>query len=46
MRLFWKLYLTYVLTVVLCAGAVGWFAVSAASDLYHGQAEQDLLSRA
>ena len=46
MRLFWKLYLTYVLTVALCAGAVGWFAVSAASDLYHGQAEQDLLSRA
>ncbi len=29
-RLFWKLYLTYLLAVVLCAGVVGWFAVGTA----------------
>ncbi len=46
MRLFWKLYLTYLLTVALCAVAVGWFAISSAGTLYHNQAEQDLLSRA
>jgi two-component system, OmpR family, phosphate regulon sensor histidine kinase PhoR len=44
--LFWKLYLTYLLAVVLCAGVVGWLAVGVASDLYHQQAVSDLTSRA
>ena len=44
--LFWKLYLTYLLAVVLCAGVVGWLAVGIASDLYHQQAVSDLTARA
>ena len=44
--LFWKLYLTYLLAVALCAGVVGWLAVGVASDLYHQQAVSDLTSRA
>ncbi len=44
--LFWKLYLTYLVAVALCAGVVGWFAVGTASDLYHQQAVSDLHSRA
>ena len=45
-RLFWKLYLTYLVAVVACAGVVGWLAVGAASDLYHEQAFSDLKARA
>ena len=45
-RLFWKLYITYLLAVVLCAGVVGWLAVGSASDLYHQQAVHDLKARA
>ena len=45
-RLFWKLYLTYLLAVVICAGVVGWLAVGTASDLYHEQAFSDLKARA
>ena len=44
--LFWKLYLTYLLAVALCAGVVGWLAVGVAADLYHQQAVSDLTSRA
>jgi two-component system phosphate regulon sensor histidine kinase PhoR len=44
--LFWKLYLTYLLAVVLCAGVVGWLAVGSASSLYHQQAVSDLKARA
>ena len=44
--LFWKLYLTYLLAVALCAGLVGWLAVGTASDLYHQQAFKDLKARA
>ena len=44
--LFWKLYLTYLLAVALCAGVVGWLAVGTASDLYHQQAYRDLRARA
>jgi len=29
-RLFWKLYTTYLIAVVLCAGVVGWFAIGTA----------------
>jgi two-component system phosphate regulon sensor histidine kinase PhoR len=45
-RLFWKLYITYLLAVVLCAGVVGWLAVGIAGDLYHQQAFRDLTARA
>ncbi len=45
-RLFWKLYATYLVAVVLCAGVVGWFAVSSADRLYRHQAESDLVARA
>ncbi len=45
-RLFWKLYITYLLAVVLCAGVVGWLAVGTASDLYHQEAFKDLRARA
>ena len=44
--LFWKLYLTYLVAVALCAGLVGWLAVGTASDLYHQQAFKDLKARA
>ena len=44
--LFWKLYLTYLLAVVLCAAVVGWLAVGTASSLYHQQAVNDLKARA
>ena len=44
--LFWKLYLTYLVAVALCAGVVGWLAVGTASDLYHQQAFRDLKARA
>jgi two-component system phosphate regulon sensor histidine kinase PhoR len=45
-RLFWKLYITYLLAVVLCAGVVGWLAVGSASALYRQQAVNDLKARA
>ena len=45
-HLFWKLYLTYLIAVVLCAGMVGAFAIAAARDLYHQHAAEDLTSRA
>jgi two-component system phosphate regulon sensor histidine kinase PhoR len=45
-RLFWKLYITYLIAVALCAGVVGWFAVDAAGNLYRAQAFKDLTSRA
>jgi len=45
-RLFWKLYLTYLMAVALCAGVVGWLAIDAASSLYHDQAAADLRARA
>jgi two-component system phosphate regulon sensor histidine kinase PhoR len=45
-RLFWKLYLSYLVAVALCAGVVGLLAVRAADDLYHSQARSDLQARA
>jgi hypothetical protein len=44
--LFWKLYISYLVAVVLCAGVVGWLAVGTAADLYHQQAVNDLKARA
>jgi two-component system phosphate regulon sensor histidine kinase PhoR len=45
-RLFWKLYATYLIAVVLCAGMVGVLAVGAAQSLYRQHAQDDLKSRA
>jgi two-component system, OmpR family, phosphate regulon sensor histidine kinase PhoR len=45
-RLFWKLYITYLIAVALCAGVVGWFAVGTAGNLYRAQAFNDLTARA
>ncbi len=45
-RLFWKLYITYLIAVALCAGVVGWFAVGTAGNLYRAQAFSDLTARA
>jgi len=46
MRLFWRLYITYLIAVALCAGVVGWLAIDAASNLYHDQVFGDLKARA
>jgi len=45
-RLFWRLYLTYLIAVALCAGVVGWLAIDSASNLYHNQVTGDLKARA
>jgi two-component system phosphate regulon sensor histidine kinase PhoR len=45
-HLFWKLYATYLVAVVLCAGMVGVLAVAAAQSLYRQHAEEDLKARA
>ena len=45
-RLFWKLYITYLIAVALCAGVVGWFAVGTAGNLYRAPAFNDLTARA
>jgi two-component system, OmpR family, phosphate regulon sensor histidine kinase PhoR len=45
-RLFWRLYASYLVVVVLCAGAVGLYAARTAQTLYLDQAETDLEARA
>jgi two-component system phosphate regulon sensor histidine kinase PhoR len=45
-RLFWRLYATYLLVVVVCTAAVGFYAVRAVRDFYFEQTERDLQSRA
>ena len=45
-RLFWRLYFTYLLVVALCAVAIGWYATTAAHDLYVDESERDLSVRA
>ncbi len=45
-RLFWRIYATYLLVVVLCTGAVGYYAVRSAHSFYIAHTERELLARA
>ena len=45
-RLFWRIYATYLLVVVLCTAAVGFYAVRSAHGFYIDHTEHELLARA
>ena len=45
-RLFWLIYATYLLVVVLCTAAVGFYAVRSAHSFYISHTEHELLARA
>jgi len=45
-RLFWRIYATYILVVVLCTAAVGFYAVRSAHSFYISHTEHELLARA
>jgi two-component system phosphate regulon sensor histidine kinase PhoR len=45
-RLFWRLYASYLLIVILCTAAVGFYAVRSVRDFYYDQTEQELQARA
>ena len=45
-RLFWRIYATYLLVVVLCTAAVGVYAVRSAHSFYISHTENELLARA
>ena len=45
-RLFWRVYATYLVIVVLCTAAVGFYAVRSVRDFYYDQTERDLQARA
>jgi two-component system phosphate regulon sensor histidine kinase PhoR len=45
-RLFWRLYATYLVIVVLCTAAVGFYAVRSVRDFYVDHTEQELMARA
>ena len=45
-RLFWRLFATYLLVVVLCAAAIGLFAVRSARSFYVAHTEAELQARA
>lgn len=45
-RLFWRIYGSYLLVVVLCTGAVGIFAAHSAHSFYYSRTERDLLAQA
>ncbi len=45
-HLFWRIYLTYLVIVVLCTAAVGYFAVRSASEFFEEQTAQELEARA
>ena len=44
-RLFWRIYATYLVIVVLCTAAVGFYAVRSVRDFYYDQTERDLQAR-
>jgi two-component system phosphate regulon sensor histidine kinase PhoR len=44
-RLFWRLYATYLVIVVLCTAAVGFYAVRSVRDFYYDQTERELQAR-
>jgi two-component system, OmpR family, phosphate regulon sensor histidine kinase PhoR len=45
-RLFWRIYATYLVVIVLCAGAVGYYAVLSARSFYMNHTESELMARA
>ncbi len=45
-RLFWRLFATYLAVIVLCAAAIGAFAVSSARSFYMTHTEAELQARA
>jgi two-component system, OmpR family, phosphate regulon sensor histidine kinase PhoR len=45
-RLFWRIYVTYLIIVVLCTAAVGFLAVRSAHDFYLQHTESELQARA
>ena len=45
-RLFWRIYATYLLIVVLCTAAVGFYAVGSARSFYMEHTESELQARA
>jgi two-component system, OmpR family, phosphate regulon sensor histidine kinase PhoR len=45
-RLFWRIYATYIVVVLLCTGAVGFYAVRSAHSFYISHTENELLARA
>jgi two-component system phosphate regulon sensor histidine kinase PhoR len=44
-RLFWRLYATYLIIVILCTAAVGFYAVRSVRDFYYDQTERELQAR-
>jgi two-component system phosphate regulon sensor histidine kinase PhoR len=44
-RLFWRIYATYLVIVVLCTAAVGFYAVRSVRDFYYDQTERDHQAR-
>ena len=45
-RLFWRIYATYLLVVILCTAAVGFYAIRSARSFYIAHTERELLARA
>ena len=45
-HLFWRIYLTYLIIVVLCTAGVGFFALRGISDFHHEQTARELEARA
>ena len=45
-RLFWRIYATYLVVIVLCTAAVGFYAVRSARSFYVQHTEAELLGRA
>ncbi len=45
-RLFWRIYATYLVVIVLCTAAVGFYAVRSARSFYVQHTETELLARA
>jgi two-component system phosphate regulon sensor histidine kinase PhoR len=45
-RLFWRIFATYLVVIVLCVAAVGALAFTAVRDFYHDEAERELQARA
>jgi len=45
-RIFWRIYATYLVVVLLCTASVGFYAVRSARDFYFAHTERELLARA